>query len=173
MPTILAKRVYDAAHITGTFLLRSGVTSSEYFDKYRFEADPVLLRDIVAQLATKIAGKYDALAGLEMGGIPIATMLAQLTALPTRFIRKTAKAYGTCRYAEGGEVQGKRLLIVEDVVTSGGAILDAVQALRGDGAIIADVVCIIDRQAGGRENLAKAGLNLTSLFTMEELKASA
>ncbi|MCF7687815.1 MAG: orotate phosphoribosyltransferase [Cephaloticoccus sp.] len=173
MSSNLAQRVYAAAHITGTFLLRSGVTSSEYFDKYRFEADPVLLRDIVAQLATRIVGNHDALAGLEMGGIPIATMLAQFTGQPTLFIRKTAKAYGTCRYAEGGEVQGKRLLIVEDVVTSGGAILDAVQALRGDGAIITDVVCIIDRQSGGRENLAKAGLNLTSLFTMEELKASA
>jgi len=168
----LAQQVHHAAHLTGTFLLRSGATSSEYFDKYRFEADPILLRKITGQLSTRIVGKYDALAGLEMGGIPIATMLSQITRWPTLFIRKTAKEYGTCRYAEGGEVKGKRLLIVEDVITSGGAILDAVRALREDGAIINDVLCVIDRQSGGRENLEKENLTLTSLFTMEELKGA-
>lgn len=172
MSSSLAKRVYDTAHITGTFLLRSGVTSSEYFDKYRFEANPTLLKDIAEQLATHVTKDYDALAGLEMGGIPIATMLSQITGLPTLFIRKTAKEYGTCRYAEGGEVKDQRLLIVEDVVTSGGAILDAVKSLREDGAVINDVVCVIDRQSGGTENLAKADLNLTSLFTMQQLKDS-
>lgn len=171
MPS-LAHQVYHAAHLTGTFLLRSGATSSEYFDKYRFESNPILLKNIAEQLSTKISGPYDALAGLEMGGIPLATMLAQFTGLPTLFIRKTAKEYGTCRYAEGGEVKGKRLLIVEDVVTSGGAILDAVSALRNDGAIIDDVICVIDRQSGGRGNLAKENLTMTSLFTMEELKTA-
>lgn len=166
----LARRVYEAAHLTGTFLLRSGATSSEYFDKYRFEANPALLKDISEQLAAKISGDYDALAGLEMGGIPIATMLSQITGLPTLFIRKTAKEYGTCRYAEGGEVKDRRLLIVEDVVTSGGAILDAVRVLRADAAIINEVVCVIDRQSGGRENLAKENLSLTSLFTIDQLK---
>jgi orotate phosphoribosyltransferase len=173
MSSSLAKRVYDTAHITGSFVLRSGVTSSEYFDKYPFEADPVLLKDIAAQLAPNVSGNYDALAGLEMGCIPISTMLSQITGLPTLFIRKTAKEYGTCRYAEGGEIKGRRLLIVEDVVTFGGAILDAVRALRADGAIINDVICVIDRQSGGRENLAKENLNLKHLFTMTELKEAA
>lgn len=168
----LAQRVYQASHLTGTFQLRSGATSSEYFDKYRFEADPTLLRKIAERLSTKITGSYDALAGLEMGGIPIATILSQHTRLPTRFIRKAPKDYGTCRYAEGGDVKGQRLLIVEDVVTSGGAILDAVRALRNDGAIVDDVICVIDRQSGGRENLAKENLTLTSLFTIQELKDS-
>lgn len=168
----LAQRVYQASHLTGTFQLRSGATSSEYFDKYRFEADPTLLRKIAERLSAKITGSYDALAGLEMGGIPIATILSQHTRLPTRFIRKAPKDYGTCRYAEGGDVKGQRLLIVEDVVTSGGAILDAVRALRSDGAIVEDVICVIDRQSGGRENLAKENLTLTSLFTLQELKDS-
>jgi len=168
----LAKKVFDTAHIAGSFKLRSGVTSSEYFDKYRFEANPALLKEIAAELAKKIVrpGDFDALAGLEMGGIPIATMLSQITGLPTLFIRKQAKEYGTCRFAEGGEVKGRNLLIVEDVVTSGGAILDSVRALRSDGAVISQVVCVIDRQSGGLENLAKEGLALTSLFTMAELK---
>lgn len=170
MSLSLAQRVYDAAHLTGTFLLRSGATSSEYFDKYGFEADTVLLKDIAEKLATKITGDYHALAGLEMGGIPIATMLSQITGTPTLFNRKTEKEYGTCRYAERGEVKDRRLLIVEDVVTSGGAILDGVHTLRADGAIINDVVCVIDRQSGGRENLEKEDLSLTSLLTIDQLK---
>jgi len=175
MPPIssLAKRVFDVAHITGSFRLRSGVTSTEYFDKYRFESDPVLLKEITTELAKKIQGEFDALAGLEMGGIPIATLLSQITGLPSLLIRKKAKDYGTCLYAEGGEVKGRRLLVVEDVVTSGGQILESVKLLRNDGAIISQVVCVIDRQAGGRENLVKEGLSLTSLFTMSELKSSA
>jgi orotate phosphoribosyltransferase len=171
-PASLAQRVFQAAHLTGSFKLRSGTTSSEYFDKYRFEADPVLLRDIATALAARLPGNFDALAGLEMGGIPIATMLSQVSGKPALFIRKKAKDYGTCRFAEGGEVKDRRLLLVEDVVTSGGQIIESAHALRGEGAIISDVVCVIDREAGGVEALAKEGLTLTSLFTMRELKRS-
>jgi orotate phosphoribosyltransferase len=166
----LAKKVFQAAHLTGAFRLRSGATSSEYFDKYRFEGDPVLLREIAAELAPRLPANYDALAGLEMGGIPIATMLSQATGKPALFIRKKAKDYGTCRFAEGGEVKGRRLLLVEDVVTSGGQIIESARALRGEGAIISDVVCVIDREAGGVAALGKEGLTLTSLFTMTALK---
>jgi orotate phosphoribosyltransferase len=114
---------------------------------------------------------FDALAGLEMGGIPVATLLAQHSGRPCLFVRKQAKEYGTCKLAEGGEVGGRRLVIVEDVVTSGGAILDGVAELRKLGALIADVVCIIDREAGGAENLAKAGLALRPLYRKSELEA--
>ena len=166
----LAQKVFRAAHLTGTFRLRSGTTSSEYFDKYRFEGDPALLREIASALALRLPAGYDALAGLEMGGIPIATMLSQTTGKPALFIRKKAKDYGTCRFAEGGEVKGRRLLLVEDVVTSGGQIIESARALRGEGAVISDVVCVIDRESGGVAALAKEGLTLTSLFTMTDLK---
>jgi len=169
----LAKRIYDTAHITGDFLLRSGARSTEYFDKYLFEADPCLLKHIALGLVELIPKTgIDALAGLEMGGIPIATMLSQLTGLPVLFVRKAAKEYGTCKIAEGGTVKGRKLLIVEDVVTSGGAILDAAKALREEGAELAQVVCVIDRESGGPANLAKVGLELKPLFTMKELKAA-
>ena len=168
--TPLAKRIYDTAHITGDFTLRSGAKSNEYFDKYLFEADPKLLADIAKAIVPLIPPGIDALAGLEMGGIPIATMLSQLTGLPVLFVRKKAKDYGTCKIAEGGPVRGRKLLIVEDVVTSGGAILDAAKALRAEGAELAQVVCVIDRESGGPANLAKSDLILTSLFTMSELK---
>jgi orotate phosphoribosyltransferase len=170
--TPLAKRIYDTAHITGDFLLRSGKRSNEYFDKYLFEADPVLLKDIATAMVKLVPEGVDALAGLEMGGIPIATMLSQLTGLPVLFVRKKPKDYGTCKIAEGGQVRGRKLLIVEDVVTSGGAILDASKALREEGAELAKVVCVIDRSGatGGPTALTEAGLTLVPLFTMAELK---
>ena len=168
--TPLAKRIYDTAHITGNFLLRSGARSTEYFDKYLFEADPDLLKHIAVAMAKLVPPGIDALAGLEMGGIPIATMLSQLTDLPALFVRKKAKEYGTCKIGEGGRVRGRKLLIVEDVVTSGGAILDAAKALRAEGAELGAVICVIDRESGGPANLAQSDLILTSLFTMSELK---
>jgi orotate phosphoribosyltransferase len=171
--TALAARIYEAAHLTGTFTLRSGVVSKEYFDKYLFESDPALLRDVAEGLATLVPPGIDALAGLELGGVPLATMLSQHTGLPTLFVRKAAKTYGTCRLAEGGEVAGRRLCIVEDVVTSGGAILDAARELRAGGAVLGPVLCVIDRESGGADKLAAEDLTLAALFTMTELKAAA
>jgi orotate phosphoribosyltransferase len=169
----LAKRIYDTAHITGDFLLRSGARSTEYFDKYLFEAEPGLLKHIALAMAEMVPKSgIDALAGLEMGGIPLATMLSQLTGLPVLFVRKKPKEYGTCKIAEGGVVKGRRLLVVEDVVTSGGAIIDAAKALREEGAELAQVVCVIDRESGGPANLTKIGLELKPLFKMTELKAA-
>lgn len=171
--TALARRIHEASHLTGTFTLRSGVVSDEYFDKYRFESDPQLLRAIAEEAATLVPPDVDALAGLELGGIPLVTMICQVTGLPAFFVRKQAKTYGTCKLAEGGEVAGQRLCIIEDVVTSGGAILDAATELRARGAELGPVVCAIDRESGGRENLAAAGLELIPLFRMSELKSAA
>jgi orotate phosphoribosyltransferase len=168
----LARRIYDASHLTGTFTLRSGAVSHEYFDKYRFEADPVLLAAIAEALAPLIPTQIDALAGLELGGVPLATMISQVTGIPAVFVRKQAKTYGTCQLAEGGVIEGQRLCIVEDVVTSGGAILDAASELRQRGAELGPVVCVIDREAGGIEKLAVEGLTLHPLFTMSELTAA-
>lgn len=166
----LARRIYQTSHLTGQFTLRSGATATEYFDKYQFETDPELLREIAAHLQALIPDETDTLAGLELGGVPIATMLSQLCGLPTCFVRKEAKTYGTCKLAEGGDIAGKRLLIVEDVVTSGGQIALSTQDLRDLGARVSHALCVIDREAGGAENLAKAGVELHALFRMSELK---
>lgn len=99
----LARRIWDVSHLTGAFRLRSGAESNEYFDKYRFESDPSLLRDVCAALVPLIPDTTQVLAGLELGGIPIATVLGQASGLPVTFVRKAAKAYGTCRVAEGHE----------------------------------------------------------------------
>lgn len=168
----LARRIYDCSRLTGEFTLRSGVKSSTYFDKYLFESDPALLRAVAGALLELLPDGVDALAGLELGGVPLATVASQLSGLPTLFVRKHAKAYGTCRLAEGGELEGRRLAIVEDVVTSGGQVIESCRALREQGAQVVTVLCVIDREAGGAENLAREGLELRSLFTMRELEST-
>ena len=166
----LAQAIFDRTHLTGEFTLRSGVVSNEYFDKYLFESDPALLRTIAEMLAPLLPSDTEALAGLELGGVPIATMLSQVTGLPALFVRKEAKTYGTCRLAEGGDVDGRRLTVVEDVVTSGGQVVLSCGDLRERGAIVTHAVCVIDRQAGGPENLAAIDVELRPLYTMAELE---
>ncbi len=169
----LAKKIYEVSHITGEFLLRSGKISNEYFDKYRFESQPELLKEIAIQMNSNLPKEYDYLAGLEMGGIPIATAISFEAAKPAVFVRKHAKEYGTCQFAEGADVKGKKLVIIEDVITSGGQAIISATDLRNFGAEIDTVLCVIDRQSGGKEALAEAGLKLIPLFTMSELKAAA
>jgi orotate phosphoribosyltransferase len=169
----LASAIVSVAHLTGTFRLRSGVESSEYFDKYRFESDPRLLRAICTALVPSVPPATEMLAGLELGGVPIATMLADLTGLPVVFVRKTAKSYGTCQLAEGAAIAGCRLLIVEDVVTSGGQVVLSAQDLRALGATVDHAICVIDREADGSRTLAAAGIALHALFGFGELRAAA
>jgi len=169
----LARRIYDTSHITGQFRLRSGTLSEEYFDKYLFESDPALLREIALHLRPLIPQGTEALAGLELGGVPLATMLSQVTSLPLLLVRKKAKEYGTCKLAEGCAIKDRRLLIVEDVVTTGGQIVASAKELRQLGARICGVVCVIDRQAGATDNLKAEGLEFLPLFTMSEIKSLA
>jgi len=169
----LAAAIFDRTHLTGEFVLRSGVTSNEYFDKYLFEADPVLLRTICEHLVPLVPEGTEALAGLELGGVPIATVLSQLTGIPAYFVRKEAKTYGTCRLAEGGDIDGRRITVVEDVVTSGGQVITSCRDLRERGAVAEHALCVIDRESGGPAGLADIGVTLHPLFTMTELNATA
>jgi len=165
----LGQAIFRISHVTGTFTLRSGKTSDHYFDKYMFESNPALLVAIAEQLSVFIPPDTEVLAGLEMGGIPVATALSLKTGIPAAFVRKQAKEYGTCKLAEGFDIRGKRVCVVEDVVTTGGQIILSTNELRNLGADVADVLCVIEREEAGRTNLLDNSLNLTSLFTMEEL----
>jgi orotate phosphoribosyltransferase len=171
MNSDLARRVHGACYLRGSFLLRSGQISEEYFDKYLFEADPVLLKE-VAEAMIPLASDAEILAGMEMGGIPIATVMSQLTGLPTVFVRKKAKDYGTRKISEGPEVHGRRVVVVEDVVTTAGALLTSCKALRAQGALIDTVVCAIDREQGGGANLAGEGLRLRAALTRTQLETT-
>jgi orotate phosphoribosyltransferase len=166
----LAKKIFNCSHLTGEFLLRSGVISTEYFDKYLFESDPILLKSIAGQLSEILPKDYDLLAGLEIGGIPLAAALSLEIGKKFVLVRKKAKDYGTCKLAEGPDIAGKKLLIIEDVVTSGGQIILSVNDLRSKGAEVTHAMCVIDREAGGVESLAKNGITLIPLFKMSELK---
>ncbi len=135
-------RIRQCARLTGNFTLRSGKVSDTYFDKYRFEADPKLLLSIAQEMASLVPSGTEVLAGLEMGGIPIVTVLSQITGIPAAFIRKEPKAYGTCRYAEGASLAGKRFALVEDVVSSGGALIDALEKPRADGFAPVAALCV-------------------------------
>lgn len=166
----LAHRVYDTCHLTGSFRLRSGQISQEYFDKYLFESEPALLRE-VAEAMVPLVPECDLLAGMEMGGIPLATVMSQLTGLPTVFVRKQAKEYGTRKAAEGKPVEGRRIVVVEDVVTTGGALIASCAALRSAGAIVDTVVCAIDREQGGAENLRAENLTLRAALNRTAMAA--
>ncbi len=165
----LAVKIFEISHLTGTFKLRSGQVSNEYFDKYLFESPPELLAEIAAQMVELIPAGTELLAGLEMGGIPVATALSLRTGIPAVFVRKKAKEYGTSKLAEGGEIAGKKVCIVEDVVTTGGQISLSAADLRQLGAQVKDVLCVIRRDERAEENLRKEDLELLPLFTMEEL----
>ncbi|HUR49770.1 MAG TPA: orotate phosphoribosyltransferase [Acidimicrobiales bacterium] len=169
----LAKAIFDASHLTGQFTLRSGIEATEYFDKYRFESDPQLLVWIASEMAKLVPEGTEVLAGLEMGGIPVVTALSRETGIPAAFVRKERKTYGTCKIAEGPELAGRRVTVVEDVVTRGGAVVDGVRNLREDGALVDIALCVVDREQGGREALTEIGMELRPLFTADALRASA
>jgi orotate phosphoribosyltransferase len=167
----LARAIREVAYLTGTFRLRSGQNSSFYWDKYRFESEPELLRAIASELARLLpADGFDRLAGLELGGIPLATALSLAVGKPCVFVRKKAKDYGTCKLVEGSYTKGERIVVVEDVITTAGQVVESVTQMRDVGLVIDCVLCVIDRQQGGREKLAAIGCELHSVFTLAELE---
>lgn len=168
----LARRLAEVAQLSGTFVLRSGLTADTYFDKYQFESDPELLRAVAVEMAALVPDDVDLLAGLELGGVPVATALSIHTGLASVFVRKEAKTYGTAKLAEGPDIAGRRLLVVEDVVTTGGQIVLSVADLRERGALIDTAVCVIDRQQGGVAALAEIGVELRSVFTRSDLESA-
>lgn len=169
----LGKKIYDVAHITGEFLLRSGTISNEYFDKYKFESLPEILDPIAEHMKELIPEGTEILAGLEMGGIPLSSAISLKSGKPSIFVRKKAKEYGTRKLAEGTDFNGKNICVVEDVVTTGGQIIESVKELRALGAKIDSVMCVIVREEKAFENLEAAGLKLLPLFDMNELKSLA
>lgn len=168
----LADRINTVSRLTGTFTLRSGQIATEYFDKYRFEALPDLLGEIADAMVPLIPADTEVLAGLEMGGIPIATALSMRTGIPAAFVRKEAKKYGTARLAEGTDVVGRQVTIVEDVITTGGQVAISAGELRALGAKVHHVVCVIDRSPDHGAALAAEGLRMSALLTRAQLDAA-
>jgi orotate phosphoribosyltransferase len=168
----LAADIDAACRLTGEFTLRSGQVADTYFDKYLFEAQPALLARVADQMLDLLPEGTELLGGLELGGVPIATMVSARTGTPALFVRKEAKTYGTCKLAEGPDVAGRRVTLIEDVITTGGAVRDATTALRDAGAIVETVVCAIDRSPAGENPLADVGLEIRSVLTRAQLDAA-
>lgn len=167
----LAADIDARCRLTGSFTLRSGQVASEYFDKYLFESDPNLLARMADEMVELLPEETDLLGGLELGGVPIATAVSARTGHPALFVRKMAKEYGTAKLAEGPAVAGRRITLIEDVITTGGAVRDATKALRELGAIVETVICAIDRSPEGENPLADVGLEVRPVLTKTQLDA--
>jgi orotate phosphoribosyltransferase len=167
----LAHDIDRTCRLTGTFRLRSGRIATEYFDKYLFESDPQLLRGVAEAMKPLIPHGTELLGGLELGGIPLATMVSSLTGIPTVFVRKKAKEHGTRKLAEGAEVGGRHVTLVEVVITTGGAVRAAANALRAAGATATTVVCAIDRSDTPGSALADVQVETRAVFTRADLEA--
>ena len=168
----LASAIDETCRIQGQFTLRSGITTTEYFDKYRFESDPRLLREVARHIVPLLPTDTQVLGGLELGGVPIATIVSAQTGLPTIFVRKEAKTYGTCRLAEGGDFAGRTVTLVEDIITTGGAVRNAAVALRNLGATVHTGVCAIDRSEPGANSLHEIGVATRSVLSKADLDAT-
>lgn len=168
----LASAIDSRCRLHGEFTLRSGQIATEYFDKYLFEGDPELIRKVAQAMQQLLPDGTDVLGGLELGGVPIAAVLGQLSGLPTVFVRKKAKEYGTCKLAEGGPVHGRRIVLIEDVITTGGAVIAGARELRALGATVDLVVCAIDRRPPEATGLADAGVEVRSVLTRADLDAA-
>lgn len=165
----LATDIRNIALLEGEFRLRSGQISTTYFDKYRFEANPQLLKRVMREMIPLIPIGTEVLAGLELGGVPIATALSLETGIPAAFVRKEAKEYGTCLAVEGGQVRGKRVVLIEDVITTGGAVADANLLVCQAGGQVLGVVCAIWRGEGPPKIVAAPELPVSAAMTKEDL----
>ncbi len=166
----LAQALRAAALLEGDFTLRSGRKSKYYLDKYLFETQPVLLRELAKRFAPFVTAEVDRIAGAELGAIALATATALETGKPFVIVRNAKKVgYGTGNLIEGKLEKGERVLLVEDIATSGGQAVEAAKAIQDCGAQVVGIVVTIDRQEGARETIEAAGLRFASLFTSADL----
>ena len=165
----LARDIVSAAYLRGDFVLSSGARSHYYFDKYLFETRPSILRRIAAALAEMVPPQTDRIAGPELGGVALAAALSLEIGIPFVIVKKEVKAYGTARLVEGELYPDERVLVVEDVVTTGAQAIHAARQVARAGAHVVAVVAVIDREQGGPENIAAAGFHFDALFRRRDL----
>jgi orotate phosphoribosyltransferase len=170
----LGRSIVEHALLEGDFLLRSGKRSSFYLDKYRFETRPDLLRAIgerLAEVARDVEPDTIRLAGPALGAVALAASASMASELPFIIVRGEIKEYGTANRIEGPFDEGDLVCLLEDVVTSGGALAESVSALRDAGLVVRNAVCVVDREEGGADALARMGVRLRSLYRAGDLLA--
>jgi len=156
----------------GDFTLASGAKSDYYIDIKRASTDPEILYTMSQMMAEKIQmseKRYDRIAGVVLGSVPLAAALSMATGIPYVMVRKEKKDHGTTKLIEGVLKTGDHVLVVEDVITSAGSSINAIGTLRNAGATVKDVISVIDRESGGSEALKNIGVTLTPLFRASDL----
>lgn len=165
----LARRIAQAALLRGEFTLRSGRKSNFYLDKYLFSTQPDILAELGRMFAERLPPQTTLLAGAELGGIPLVTAASLASGLPCIFIRNQKKDYGTSKQVEGVIKSDDKIVIVEDIATTGGQVLEAAKVIADTGATILKIIATIDRLEGARENIQRAGYEFDALFTLRDL----
>jgi orotate phosphoribosyltransferase len=165
----LGQAVLKAAYLEGDFVLSSGRRSRYYLDKYLFETRPELLRDIARELAARLPEGVERIAGPELGAVALAAALSLETNLPFVISRRESKDYSTSKTIEGELRPGERVVVVEDVITTGAQAIKAAERLRAAGAEVVGILGVIDREEGGREAIEAAGFSFSAVFTRTSL----
>jgi orotate phosphoribosyltransferase len=176
MPDELGIGLRDHALLEGDFLLRSGRRSSYYLDKYRFETLPELLGPLGDRLAAAVREhepEANRLAGPALGAVALAAAASLSSGLPFVIVRDAAKEYGTANRIEGPFEEGELVCLLEDVVTSGGALAESIAVLREAGLVVRNAVCVVDREEGGADALARIGVRLRVLYRASDLVPAA
>ena len=169
----IAQRIAETAVLHGSFTLRSGRTSNYYIDKYRFSTQPDILRALGELVTAALPAPTTLLAGAELGGIPLVSTASMASGIPCLFIRNAKKEYGTAKMHEGSIGSDDKVVILEDVATTGGQVIEAARTIEEQGAEVVAIIAVIDRQEGAREAVEAAGYAFDALFTVAELGVEA
>ncbi len=175
MPSTLIARIKETAYLTGHFITRSGKPTTYYIDKYRFETQPDILEQVAIHICAKLppADSYDRLGAPELGAVAIAAAVALKARKPFVIVRKASKDYGTAKQIEGDIRPGEKIVLIEDVLTTGGAALKACETLKSNGAEVILTIGVINRQEGAEAAFQAENIPLKWLITRDELQADA
>jgi len=165
----LIKRIKETAYLEGDFVLRSGKRSKYYLDKYLFETCPDILRQLGVEFAKYVTDDVSLIAGSELGGVALAAATAMEAGKNWVIIRNSRKGYGTGKMVEGVLKEGDVVLLVEDIATTGGQVLEAAKIITEAGATVKKIICVIDRKQGAEENITAAGYKFESILTKDDL----
>jgi len=165
----LIRRIKETAYLEGDFTLRSGKKSRYYLDKYLFETCPDILKALGAEFAGHLTDDVTVIAGAELGGVALAAATAMQTGKNWIIVRNSKKGYGTGKLIEGVLNKGDVVLLVEDIATTGGQVLEAAKVITDAGATVKKIVCVIDRKQGAEENITAAGYKFESILTKDDL----
>jgi orotate phosphoribosyltransferase len=165
----LIKRIKETAYLEGDFVLRSGKRSKYYLDKYLFETCPDILKALGKEFARHVSDDVTLIAGAELGGVALAAAAAMECGKNWVIIRNSKKGYGTGKLVEGVLKAGDVVLLVEDIATTGGQVLEAAKVITEAGAKVKKIVAVIDRKQGASENITQAGYKFESILTKDDL----